>query len=53
MGEIAGMGVQDALDYMNKLISMSDTKFDQYVSLFEAETADGAGRGGKILQGRI
>ena len=35
MGEIAGMGVQDALDYMNKLISMSDTKFDQYVSLFE------------------
>ena len=35
MGEIAGMGVQDAIDYMNKLISMSDTKFDQYVSLFE------------------
>lgn len=35
MGEIAGMDVQDALDYMNKLISMSDTKFDQYVSLFE------------------
>ena len=35
MSEIAGMGVQDALDYMNKLISMSDTKFDQYVSLFE------------------
>lgn len=35
MGEIAGMDVQDAIDYMNKLISMSDTKFDQYVSLFE------------------
>lgn len=35
MGEIAGMGVQDAIDYMNKLISMSDTKLDEYVSLFE------------------
>lgn len=34
MGEISGMGVDDALDYMNKLISMSDTKFDQYVELF-------------------
>lgn len=35
MGEIAGMGVGDALDYMNKLLSMSDTKLDEYVSLFE------------------
>ena len=35
MGEIAGMGVQDAIDYMNKLLSMSDTKLDEYVSLFE------------------
>lgn len=34
MGEISGMGVDDALDYMNKLISMSGTKFDQYVELF-------------------
>lgn len=34
MGEISGMGVDDALDYMNKLIPMSDTKFDQYVELF-------------------
>lgn len=35
MGEIAGMDVGDALDYMNKLLSMSDTKLDEYVSLFE------------------
>ena len=35
MGEIAGMGVGDALDYMNKLLSMSDTKLDEYVYLFE------------------
>lgn len=35
MSEIAGMGVGDALDYMNKLLSMSDTKLDEYVSLFE------------------
>ncbi len=35
LGEIAGMGVKDAMDYMDKLISMSDTKFDKYVSLFE------------------
>lgn len=35
MGEIANMGVGDALDYMNKLLSMSDTKLDEYVSLFE------------------
>lgn len=35
MSEIAGMGVGDALDYMNKLLSVSDTKLDEYVSLFE------------------
>ena len=35
MSEIAGMSVGDALDYMNKLLSMSDTKLDEYVSLFE------------------
>ena len=35
MSEIAGMGVGDALDYMDKLLSMSDTKLDEYVSLFE------------------
>lgn len=35
MGEISGMGVDDALAYMDKLISLSDAKFDQYVALFE------------------
>lgn len=35
MGEISGMGVDDALAYMDKLISLSDAKFNQYVSLFE------------------
>ncbi len=35
LNEISGMGVKDAMDYMDKLISMSDTKFDQYVGLFE------------------
>ena len=39
MGEIAGMGVGDALDYMNKLLSMSDTKLDEYVSLFEQRSS--------------
>lgn len=35
MGEISGMGVDDAIAYMDKLISLSDAKFNQYVSLFE------------------
>ena len=35
VSEISGMGVDDALAYMDKLISLSDAKFDQYVSLFE------------------
>lgn len=34
VGEIAGMGVDDALKYMDELISLSDEKFEQYVSLF-------------------
>ena len=53
MGEIAGMGVQDALDYMNKLISMSDTKFDQYVSLFEQKQQMAQGVAEKFYKGEI
>lgn len=53
MGEIAGMGVQDALDYMNKLISMSDTKFDQYVSLFEQKQQMAQGVAEKFYQGEF
>lgn len=43
MGEISGMGVDDALAYMDNLISLSDAKFEQYVSLFEKkqQTAQG------------
>ena len=46
LNEISGMGVDDALDYMNKLSSMSDAKFDQYMQKYEekqklaAETAE-------------
>ena len=47
------MGVQDALDYMNKLISMSDTKFDQYVSLFEQKQQMAQGVAEKIYKGEF
>lgn len=53
MGEIASMGVQDALDYMNKLISMSDTKFDQYVSLFEQKQQMAQGVAEKFYKGEF
>lgn len=53
MGEIAGMGVQDALDYMNKLLSMSDTKFDQYVSLFEQKQQLAQGVAEKFYKGEF
>ena len=53
MGEIAGMGVQDAIDYMNKLISMSDTKFDQYVSLFEQKQQMVQGVAEKFYKGEF
>lgn len=53
MGEIAGMGVQDALDYMNKLLSMSDTKFDQYVSLFEQKQQMAQGVAEKFYKGEF
>lgn len=53
MGEIAGMGVQDALDYMNKLISMSDTKFDQYVSLFQQKQQMAQGVAEKFYKGEF
>ena len=53
MSEIAGMGVGDALDYMNKATFMSDTKLDEYVSLFEQKQQMAQGVAEKILQGRI
>ena len=53
MGEIAGMGVQDALDYMNKLISMSDTKLDEYVSLFEQKQQMAQGVAEKFYKGEF
>lgn len=53
MSEIAGMGVQDAIDYMNKLISMSDTKFDQYVSLFEQKQQMAQGVAEKFYKGEF
>lgn len=53
MGEIAGMGVQDALDYMNKLLSMSDTKLDEYVSLFEQKQQMAQGVAEKFYKGEF
>lgn len=53
MSEIAGMGVQDALDYMNKLISMSDTKLDEYVSLFEQKQQMAQGVAEKFYKGEF
>lgn len=35
MGEITSLGIEDAMDYMDSLISMSDKEFDQYIALFE------------------
>lgn len=35
LAEISAMGMEDAMDYMNKLIRMSDSQFDRYVALFE------------------
>lgn len=34
LSEITNMSMEDAMDYMNKLISMSDGAFDNYVQLF-------------------
>lgn len=53
MGEIAGMGVQDAIDYMNKLLSMSDTKLDEYVSLFEQKQQMAQGVAEKFYKGEF
>ena len=53
MSEIAGMGVGDALDYMNKLLSMSDTKLDEYVSLFEQKQQTAQGVAEKFYKGEF
>lgn len=53
MGEIAGMGVGDAIDYMNKLLSMSDTKLDEYVSLFEQKQQMAQGVAEKFYKGEF
>ncbi len=53
VGEIAGMGVDDALAYMDKLISLSDAKFDQYVSLFEQKQQTAQGVAEKFYQGEF
>ena len=53
MSEIAGMGVGDALDYMNKLLSMSDTKLDEYVSLFEQKQQMAQGVAEKFYKGEF
>ena len=53
MSEIASMGVGDALDYMNKLISMSDTKFDEYVGLFEQKQQMAQGVAEKFYKGEF
>ena len=53
ISEIAGMGVGDALDYMNKLLSMSDTKLDEYVSLFEQKQQMAQGVAEKFYKGEF
>lgn len=53
MSEIAGMGVGDALDYMDKLLSMSDTKLDEYVSLFEQKQQMAQGVAEKFYKGEF
>lgn len=53
VGEIAGMGVDDALAYMDKLISLSDAKFEQYVSLFEKKQQTAQGVAEKFYQGEF
>lgn len=53
MSEISAMGVQDAIDYMNKLLSMSDTKLDEYVSLFEQKQQMAQGVAEKFYKGEF
>lgn len=53
MSEISGMGVGDALDYMDKLLSMSDTKLDEYVSLFEQKQQMAQGVAEKFYKGEF
>lgn len=50
LSEISGMGVDDAIDYMDKLISLSDTKFDQYVELFAKKQQAAQGVAEKFYQ---
>ena len=53
MSEIVGMGVWDALDYMDKLLSMSDKKFDEYVGLFEQKQQMAQGVAEKFYKGEF
>ena len=53
MSEIADMGVGDALDYMDGLISLSDTKFDEYVRLFEQKQQTAQGVAEKFYKGEF
>lgn len=50
LSEISGMGVDDAMDYMDELISLSDTKFDQYVELFAKKQQAAQGVAEKFYQ---
>ena len=47
------MGVDDALAYMDKLISLSGTKFDQYVSLFEQKQQTAQNVAEKFYKGEL
>ncbi len=53
VSEISGMGVDDALAYMDKLISLSDAKFDQYVSLFEQKQQTAQNVAEKFYKGEL
>ncbi len=53
VGEISGMGVEDALGYMDKLISLSDAKFEQYVSLFEKKQQTAQNVAEKFYKGEL
>lgn len=50
LSEITNMGMEDAMDYMNKLISMSDSAFDDYVQLFAEKQKAAQEAAAKVYQ---
>lgn len=53
MSEISSMSVDDALDYMDRLSSMSDVKFEQYMQKYDEKQRLAAEAAEKFYQGEF